>query len=225
MKVAESCLTLCYAVDYIIHGIFQVRILEWVAFPFSRGSSQLRDQTQVSCIAGEFFTSWTIREAQEYWSGQPTPSPADLPDPGIEPGSPALQVDFLPTELALSNEWTSLVAQMVKHLPWVGKISWRRKWKPTPVFLPGESHEQRSLVGYSPWGLKESDTTERLHLSNEQTEVLMCLTKQRSPQIFFGTTSFSRAAGSLNNCFLITMCLCYKLIHILCKQSISNVLF
>ena len=116
-KLLRSCRTLCYAVDYIIHGIFQVRILEWVAFPFSRGSSQLRDQTQVSCIAGEFFTSWTIREAQEYWSGQPTPSPADLPDPGIEPGSPALQVDFLPTELALSNEWTSLVAQMVKHLP------------------------------------------------------------------------------------------------------------
>ena len=39
---------------------------------------------------------------------------------------------------------------------------WRRKWQPTPVFLPGESHGQRSLVGYSPWGRKESDTTERL---------------------------------------------------------------
>ena len=42
--------------------------------------------------------------------------------------------------------------------PWVGKISWRRKWQPTPVFLPGRSHGWRSLVGYSPWGLKESDT-------------------------------------------------------------------
>ena len=40
---------------------------------------------------------------------------------------------------------------------------WRRKWQPTPVFLPGESHGQRSLVGYSPWGCKESDTTEQLH--------------------------------------------------------------
>ena len=47
--------------------------------------------------------------------------------------------------------------------PWVGKIPWRRKWQPTPVFLPGESHGQRSLVGYSPRGHKESDTTERLH--------------------------------------------------------------
>ena len=47
--------------------------------------------------------------------------------------------------------------------PWVGKIPWRRKWQPTPVFLPGESHGRRSLVGYSPQGGKESDTTERLH--------------------------------------------------------------
>ena len=38
--------------------------------------------------------------------------------------------------------------------PWVGKIPWRRKWQPTPVFLPGESHGQRSLMGYSPWGHK-----------------------------------------------------------------------
>ena len=48
--------------------------------------------------------------------------------------------------------------------PWVGKIPWRRKWQPTPVFLPRESHGRRSLVGYSPWGHKESDTTERLNL-------------------------------------------------------------
>ena len=44
--------------------------------------------------------------------------------------------------------------------PWVGKIPWRKEWQPTPVFLPGESHGQRSLVGYSPWGHKESDMTE-----------------------------------------------------------------
>ena len=48
--------------------------------------------------------------------------------------------------------------------PWVGKIPWRRAWQPTPVFLPEESHGQKSLVGYSPWGHKESDTTERLTL-------------------------------------------------------------
>ena len=47
--------------------------------------------------------------------------------------------------------------------PWVGKIRCRRKWQPTPGFLPGESHGQRSLEGYSPWGCKEPDTTERLN--------------------------------------------------------------
>ena len=45
----------------------------------------------------------------------------------------------------------------------VGKIPWRRKWHPTPVLLPGKSHGWRSLVGYSPWGHKQSDMTERLH--------------------------------------------------------------
>ena len=52
--------------DYTVHGILQARILERVAFPFSRGSSQPRDQTQVSRIADGFFTSWGTREAQEY---------------------------------------------------------------------------------------------------------------------------------------------------------------
>ena len=50
--------------------------------------------------------------------------------------------------------------------PWVRKIPWRRKWQPTPVLLPGKFHGQRSLVGSSPWGRKESDTTVRLHLTS-----------------------------------------------------------
>ena len=63
------------------------------------------------------------------------------------------------------------MAQTVKNLlaiqetgfdPWVGKIPCRRKWQPTPVFLPGESHSQRSLVGYSSWGQEELDRTELL---------------------------------------------------------------
>ena len=56
-KVAQSCLTLCDPIDYTVHRILQAGILEQVAFPFSRGSSQPRDQTQVSGIAGIFFTS------------------------------------------------------------------------------------------------------------------------------------------------------------------------
>ena len=66
---------------------------------------------------------------------------------------------------------TVLLAQTVKNLParqetwvepWLRKIPWRREWLPTPVFLPGEVHGQRSLAAYSPWGHKESDTTEQL---------------------------------------------------------------
>ena len=71
---------------------------------------------------------------------------------------------------------TPLVAQMVKRLPtmwerpgfnsWVRKILWRRKWHRTPVLLPGKSHGRRSMIGYSPRGHKESDTTERLYFTS-----------------------------------------------------------
>ena len=53
--------------------------------------------------------------------------------------------------------------------PWVVKIPWRRAWQPTPVLLPGEFHGQRSLAGYSPWGHKESDTTEQLSTAQQNT--------------------------------------------------------
>ena len=60
---AQSSPTLCDPMDYTVHGIFQARVLEWVAFPFSRGSSQPRNRTQVSHIAGGFFTIWATTEA------------------------------------------------------------------------------------------------------------------------------------------------------------------
>ena len=69
VKVTQLCLTLYDPMDYSVHEILQARILECVAFPFFRGSSQPRDQTHVSHIAGRFFTNWTTRETQEYWSG------------------------------------------------------------------------------------------------------------------------------------------------------------
>ena len=121
-----------------------------------------------------FATPWTVAYQappsmgfswQEYWSGLPFPSAGDLPDPGIEPGSPAFQADTLtseppgkPTNVYIWNlerwQWWPWFN------PWVWKIPWGRKWKPTPVLLPGESHGGRSLVGYSPWGPKEWDMTE-----------------------------------------------------------------
>ena len=69
VKVAQSCPALCNRMVYLVHGILQARIPEWVAAPFSRGSSQPRDRTQVSHFAGGSFTSWVMRKAQEYWNG------------------------------------------------------------------------------------------------------------------------------------------------------------
>ena len=81
---------------------------------------------------------------QAYWSGLPLPSPGDLPDPGIEPGSPALQA-------TAGNEGD------LDLIPGSGSSPGERKGLPTPVFWPGEFHGL-----YSPWDHKESDVTERL---------------------------------------------------------------
>ena len=134
-SVTQSCPTLCNPVDCSlpgssVHGILQARILEWVAISFSRGSSWLRDQTQVSRIAGRCLTLWTTREA-------PTS------DSGVK---------------------NSPVVQGARVWPLVWEDPQSREWLPTPVFLPRESHGKRSLEGYSPWGHKESDTTEWLSL-------------------------------------------------------------
>ena len=72
-------------------------------------------------------------------------------------GSSLIIMDFLVAQTVCLQCWRP------RFDPWVGNIPWR-KWQPTPVLLPGKSHGQRSLVGYSPWGCNESDTTERLYL-------------------------------------------------------------
>ena len=64
-----------------------------------------------------------------------------------------------------SNGRVHLQSRRPRFNAWVGKILWSRRWQPTPVFLPGESHGQRSLAGCSPWGHEESDTTEQLTFS------------------------------------------------------------
>ena len=71
--------------------------------------------------------------------------------------------------------------------PWVGKLPWRRKWQPTQVFLPGESQGQRSLVGYSPWGHKASDTSEWLHFTSSagtSGKELTCQCKRHERQVW-----------------------------------------
>ena len=133
-------------------------MLEWVACPFSSWSSWPRNQTRVSCIAGRFFTSWATREAQEYWSGWPIPSPADLPDPGIEPGSPALQADSLSTEL-----WGKPKdpAQPNKYIYFL-----KKKLHP-----PIQGVRVQFLVGdlrwHVPWGQKEKQNIKQKQYCNK----------------------------------------------------------
>ena len=162
---------------------------------------------------------------QEYRSGLPFLSPGDLPDPGIEPASPALEGGFFTTEppgkpsylfffsslfkpklsrcgqlesfqIATVSFWQDPmiccwkqthqdissgnlninVGDTPKLLCFIifysasqlvqWKVPRRKKWQPTPVFLPGESHGQRSLAGYSPWSHKESDMIEHTRTHN-----------------------------------------------------------
>ena len=224
-----------------VHGILQAIVLEWIAIPFSRGSSQPRDQTWVFDIVGRFFALWVTREApvnqwathkksfsthvlinkhqvpntvlpeySTFWvslrfftfpsvsippvlvwafkhphlkfhnellplevnessksflgfldSSFGKESACNAGDPGLIPGSGSSPGEGINCPFQYS--WTSLVAQTVKNRlqrgrpgfdHWVWKIPWRSAWQPTPVILPGESHRQRSLVGYSSWGQK-----------------------------------------------------------------------
>ena len=107
-EVTWSCPTLCDPMDCnlpgsFVHGIFQARVLEWVAISFSRGSSQSRDWTWVSRIVGRCFTIWATRE---------------VPNTGIEPRSPALQADSVPSVLpgkqAFSNMWENSLLTILR---------------------------------------------------------------------------------------------------------------
>ena len=100
--VGQSCPTLwdpmdCSPPGFSVHGIFQERILEWVAISFSRGSSPPRDWTQVSSIVDRFFTIWATREDK------------DLPEPGINPVFPALAGGPFTTELPKCMEETKWI--------------------------------------------------------------------------------------------------------------------
>ena len=91
---AQSCLTLCHPMDCSPpgssdHGIFQARILEWVAMPSSRGCSKPRDRTRVSSTAGKFFTILATREA--LWMGTPSPDPGRPSYSSTKPSTPKEQ--------------------------------------------------------------------------------------------------------------------------------------
>ena len=141
-------------------GILQARILECVAMPSSRDSSQT-----LNIILGFCYFACYIHLGA-------SPGPANMctswersSSLGSRPWQWLLALQKILRVLLRFPWWlressVCLRCRRPGFDPWVGKIPWRRKWQPTPVLLPGKSHGQRSLVGYSPWGHEESDTTE-----------------------------------------------------------------
>jgi len=88
----------------------------------------------------------------------------------------------------LSSTESTCQGRRCRFDPWVRKIPWRKKWQPTPGFLPGKSHGQRSLVGYSLWGHKGSDTTEQLTTPtgmDPETVILRTKTEKEKYHIIF----------------------------------------
>ena len=88
---------------------------------------------------------------------------------------------YLRAMASLGAQWKRIHLQCRKRRldPWARKISWRRKWQPTLVFLPGESQGQRSLAGHSPWGQEESDMTKQLKNNNPERKMLIYHSSQR----------------------------------------------
>ena len=143
MKVTQSYLTLCDPMNYTVHGMLQARILEWVAFPFSRGSSHPRGQTQVSRIADEFFTA------------EPQGKPKNT---GV--GSPSLlQRIFLTKEL---NQGLLHCRQILYQLSYQGSLfgsiegpqqGWTSHGTPdgTPAGPTGHPHSPKHLLACGQW--------------------------------------------------------------------------
>ena len=192
------CPTLCDSIDVIppgssVHGIFQARVLEWVAIAFSKTPKlsfltwlqfqslwalrvvELRNRTEcwvygILSMLGQVFKG--EREERNYTGVTKISFGKLLPGSFIFipmcqswmgfPGGPA--VENPPAVQETQETWVRSLC---------GKISWRSAWQSTPVFLPGESHGQRSLAGYTPVDCKESDTTEVTeHAHTRQTWIL-----------------------------------------------------
>ena len=161
-----------------VHGISQAKILKWVTISFSRWSSQPRDWTCVSCIVGRFFTTEPLGEpfyvcvcvfvcvcnlffncigfchTKMQFSHNSGSFPSLLPSPSPPPLDHYREPDWAPS--VYLREHLPLAIYLTNGSVYIQ----RRQWQPTPVLLPGKFHGWRSLVGCSPWGREELDTTE-----------------------------------------------------------------
>ena len=131
----------CTSPGSSVHGILQTRILEWVAIPFSRGSSQPRTKPGSPTLQADFFTIWAPKEKESWVFG---------------------------SVLGLHRWYASKEStcefrdpRNLRSVLWSERCPWRRKRQATPVFLPGEPHGQRTLAGYSPWGHTETGLKRR----------------------------------------------------------------
>ena len=142
MKVTQLCLSLCDPMDYIVHGILQAKILQWVAFPFSQGVFPTQDSNPGLPHGRQILYQLSHKGSPRILQWVAIPSPADVPDPGIEPGSPALRADSLPTELS------------PKGFKWHHRLSGHESEQTS-----GDNDRQGSLVCCSSRGCKEFDMT------------------------------------------------------------------
>ena len=142
VQVAQSCLCLCNPMNYTVHGILQARILEWVAYPFSRGFSRPRNWTRVSCIAGGFFTNWATREAHGlyssaiFWKGNPWPGLIFLPSCVVWLSFTASQCEQVFTHKAVITLCTRLEIQSPRVRGCLGILATLGMWTPL-LLLPG----------------------------------------------------------------------------------------
>ena len=137
----------CRLPDSSVHGIFQARILEWVAISFSRGLSQHRDQTRSPALRANPLPS------------EPAGKPLHVYMKWINLWHRSIA---FPGGWAAKNPLDKQETQEMRVWSLGQKIPWRKKWQPTPVFLPGESHRQRGAWRATVHGVTESDTTEHV---------------------------------------------------------------
>ena len=149
-----------------VRGIFQARILEWVAISYSRGPSQSRNRTHASCIFRQILSHCTTWQVCIYFVSMP-----EFRTTAWKPMLPAWKTMFQPSKKR--NYPQALLAQTVKNLP-VRQETWVRSLgREDPLEKGMANHSsilawripQRSLAGHSPWGCRELDTTEQLTLS------------------------------------------------------------